>query len=157
MGYQNRSRRLELVLAAALAAMPALPSWADNAVAISDSPAILSLGPAPPLPPRDRRGLVIALFEFEPPSAGGVSAVVAIRDGAAPATVVGRFSPYPATAFKARSEDEAQRFQFDVTTVVPTSGGGSWSAEIRLESLHQDQPIPGARMRFGWARLFPLR
>jgi hypothetical protein len=145
-----------LVLAVALTAMAASASQAEDAVASSGSSAILQLGAAPPVPPGERRTLVIALLGFEPPVSGPVSAIVAVRDDASPAIEVGRVSPYPATAFKARSQDEAQRFLFDLTTVVPPSGGGSWSVEIWLESLDQDRPVTGARMHFGWAQFSHL-
>jgi hypothetical protein len=157
MRYQNQLRHRELLLAALVTAMTGLSSYADNAITVGGSPAVLDIGSAPPLPAGERRGLIITVLGFEPPASGAVGGVVALRDDLAPAIEVGRFSLYPGTAFEAQSADQAQHFQFDITSVVPTSGGGRWSAEIRLEPLRQDQSTAGALMRFGPARLFPMR
>ncbi len=144
------SRRV--VVAGTAVALTAGRSEAEDMVATLSAPAVLRLGAVPPLPPGARRRLELTLESFTPPSSGSVSAVVSLLHGSA-RTEVGRFSVYPATAFEARSEAEAQRFQFDITSAVPPAGGGAWRVEIRLEPMETDHPLTGAQMRFREARL----
>jgi hypothetical protein len=140
------------VVAGAAAALTAGRSEAEDMVATLSMPAVLRLGAVPPLPPGARRRLELTLESFTPPPSGAVSAVVSLLHGGA-RTEIGRFTVYPATAFEAHSETEAQRFEFDVTSVMPLAGGGAWRVEIRLEPMRKDRSLTGARMRFGEARL----
>ena len=96
--------------------------------------------------------LLVDLRAYQPPPSDSVVAVVSLRHGQAQATEVGRFSPYPATAFEAPTAAAAQRYQFDVTDVVPAGGGENWTVNIRLEPLHLS-PTAGARMVFDRASL----
>jgi hypothetical protein len=147
---EHVSRRV--VVAGAVVALTAGRSGAEDMVATLSTPAVLQLSTAPLLPSGARRRLELTLESFTPPSSGSVSAVVSLLHGGT-RTEIGRFSVYPATAFEANSETEAQRFEFDVTSVMPLAGGGTWRVEIRLEPMRKDHPLTGARMRFSEARL----
>jgi hypothetical protein len=144
------SRRV--VVGGATVALTVGRSAAEDMVATLAAPAVLQLGEVPPLPPGSRRRLELTLESFTPPSSGSVSALVSVLHSDA-RTEVGRFSVYPATAFEANSEAEVQRFEFDITSIMPVTAEGAWSVEIRLEPMRKDHPPTGARMRFSEARL----
>jgi hypothetical protein len=148
--WKRVSRRA--AVAGAAAALTAGRSGAEDMVATLSAPAVSPLSAVPPLPPGARRRLELTLEGFTPPSSGSVSGVVTLlQDGSR--TEIGRFSVYPATAFETRSGALAQRFVFDVTSVIPATGGGVWSVEIRLEPMDPSHPATGAHMRFGRARI----
>jgi hypothetical protein len=152
MPERRRHFSRRAIFAAAVAILSVRPSRAEDGVATAETPAILQIGAIPAVPPGGRRRLELTLLGFTPPVVGAVSAAVRLGDGSK-RVEVGRFSLYPADPFEARSEEEARRFQFDLTTALPANGADSWNIEIRLEPLQAGQLMTGARMRFGTARI----
>jgi hypothetical protein len=152
MPERRRHLSRRAIFAAAAAILGVRPGRAEDAVATAETPAVMQIGAVPALRPMGRGRLELSLLGFAPPSVGAVSAVVRLLDGSRRAEI-GRFTPYPAIPFEARSEEEAQRFQFDVTTALLASGCDNCNIEIRLEPVQAGQPVTGARMRFGTARI----
>jgi len=70
---------------------------------------------------------------MEPPARGAISVEAWLSSGPhLPATLVGRFSPFPVARIDPSASSRHQPFVLPVEAVVPARGGGDWYVEFRL-------------------------